>query len=382
MWKCALLLSAASATWSCDKSKPEKSVEKQSEALQQPPSAAELRARAKGLFAPLPEVMESPKYKLAPEKIALGHKLYFDTRLSRGQELSCASCHDLNGYGIDTRPEAVKEGKSFGHRKQFGDRNSPSTYNAALHVAQFWDGRAADVEEQAKGPILNPVEMTMGDESAVMKAIETIPGYKPLFAAAFPDLENPMTYDTMTQAIGAYERTLVTKDRFDKFLKGDDAALGPQELEGLATFMDSGCIACHTGPGIGGGMFQKIGLMKPYPTDDVGRARVTNNESDKYVFKVPSLRNVAKTAPYFHDGSIRTLPEAVSVMAEYQTPSGKLSDAKVKQIVTFLESLTGDLPTEKIGQPEMPPNGPKTPAGDPNWEPAPAPSEANAPPKK
>lgn len=382
MWKCALLLSAASATWSCDKSKPEKSVEKQSEALQQPPSAAELRARAKGLFAPLPEVMESPKYKLAPEKIALGHKLYFDTRLSRGQELSCASCHDLNGYGIDTRPEAVKEGKSFGHRKQFGDRNSPSTYNAALHVAQFWDGRAADVEEQAKGPILNPVEMTMGDESAVMKAIETIPGYKPLFAAAFPDLENPMTYDTMTQAIGAYERTLVTKDRFDKFLKGDDAALGPQELEGLATFMDSGCIACHTGPGIGGSMFQKIGLMKPYPTDDVGRARVTNNESDKYVFKVPSLRNVAKTAPYFHDGSIRTLPEAVSVMAEYQTPSGKLSDAKVKQIVTFLESLTGDLPTEKIGQPEMPPNGPKTPAGDPNWEPAPAPSEANAPPKK
>ncbi|MDB4976823.1 MAG: Cytochrome peroxidase [Myxococcaceae bacterium] len=343
------------------------------------PTPAELRTKAKALFGPLPAVMESPKHKLTPEKIELGHKLYFDTRLSRGQELSCASCHDLNGYGIDTRPEAIQEGRSFGHKRQLGERNAPSTYNAALHVAQFWDGRASDVEEQAKGPILNPVEMTMADEGSVMAVLKSVPGYEPLFKAAFPDSSEPLTFDNMAQAIGAYERTLVTPGRFDKFLLGDDAALGPQEREGLAAFMDAGCFACHMGPGVGGGMFQKLGLIKPYPTADKGRAAVTKNPADTGFFKVPSLRNVAKTAPYFHDGSIKTLPQAVAIMAEHQTAAGKLPDAKVKQIVVFLESLTGDIPTSKIDKPEMPANGPKTPAGDPNFSPAPAPSTAKVP---
>lgn len=379
MKKTMLMVSmAAFIGTGCSKSEPAKPVEVKTAELR-PPTASELRARAKALFAPLPTVMESPKRKLTPEKIDLGHKLYFDTRLSRGQELSCASCHDLNGYGIDTRPEAVTEGRSFGHRKQFGERNSPSTYNAALHVAQFWDGRAEDVEEQAKGPILNPVEMTMADETSVMAIVKSIPGYEPLFKAAFPGDAAPVSFDNLAQAIGAYERTLVTPGRFDKFLTGDDMALGPQELEGLAAFMDTGCIACHIGPGVGGSMFQKLGLVKPYPSKDPGRAAVTKSAADTGFFKVPSLRNVAKTAPYFHDGSIKSLEQAVSIMAEHQTGAGKLPEAKVKQIVTFLNSLTGDIPTEKIGKPDMPANGPKTPAGDPNWEPAPAPSTATAP---
>ena len=346
------------------------------------PSAAELRTKAQALFGSLPDVMESPSRKLTPAKIDLGHKLYFDTRLSRGQELSCASCHDLNNYGVDSRPEAIQKGRSFGHRKQFGERNSPSTYNAALHMAQFWDGRAADVEEQAKGPILNPVEMTMADEASVVAVLKSIPGYEPLFKAAFPEVAEAISYDTMAQAIGAYERTLVTHDRFDKFLGGDDAALGPEEKQGLSDFVDSGCMACHLGKGFGGGMYQKLGLMKPYPTSDVGREAITKLPGDKHFFKVPSLRNVAKTAPYFHDGSIKTLPQAVAIMAEFQTPGGKLSDEKVKSIVTFLEALTGDLPTAKIGKPELPPNGPNTPAGDPNFDPAAPPSTAKAPPAK
>lgn len=375
-----LLLTTATVAAGCSKSEPAKQEPSaQTQAVQKEATPAELRAKAAALFGALPKVMESPKHKLTPEKIELGHKLYFDTRLSRGQELSCASCHDLNSYGIDSRPEAIEKGRSFGHRKQFGERNSPSTYNAALHFVQFWDGRAADVEEQAKGPILNPVEMTMADEKSVVAVLKSVPGYEPLFKAAFPDQPDAMTYETMAQAIGAYERTLVTPDRFDKFIQGDDKALGPQELAGLSTFIDSGCIACHLGVGVGGGTYQKLGLIKPYPTKDEGRAAITKNAADKGFFKVPSLRNVAKTAPYFHDGSIKTLPEAVAIMAEHQTPGGKLPDDKVKLIVAFLESLTGDLPTDKIGKPDMPPNGPKTPAGDPNFDPAAPPSTAKAP---
>ncbi len=341
-------------------------------AAEKEPSAAELREKAKSLFGTLPDVMESPKHKLTPEKISLGHILYFDPRLSRGQEISCNTCHELSAYGVDLRPEAIADGKSFGHRRQLGERNSPTTYNAALQFVQFWDGRASDVEEQAKGPITNPVEMTMADEASVVQLVRSIPGYEPLFKAAFPDEAEPITFDNLAKAIGAYERTLVTKDRFDKFQKGDDNALTSEELAGLNTFINTGCIACHSGPGIGGGMYQKMGLVKPYPLQDTGREKITGNPADKYFFKVPSLRNVEKTGPYFHDGSIKTLPEAVKIMAEHQTPSGAISDDKVTQIVTFLKSLTGELPPkEQISTPsEFPPNGPKTPAPDPNWEPS------------
>lgn len=374
-------LSLSLALCACSKSEPAPA-QSSGPATASLKSAEELQALAKGLFAPLPAQMKSDKYPLTPAKVALGQRLYFDTRLSRGQELSCASCHDLNGYGIDTRPEAIESGRSFGHRKQLGERNSPSTYNAALQVAQFWDGRAADVEEQAKGPILNPVEMTMADEASVVAVLLSIPGYQPLFEAAFPDAKPAINYDTMAQAIGAYERTLVTPSRFDDFVGGDAKALGPKELAGLQTFVESGCVACHQGVGVGGGQFQKLGLIKPYPTRDLGRGALTKKESDNFFFKVPSLRNVAKTAPYFHDGSVKTLPEAVQLMAEHQTGGGKLAPDKLNDVVAFLESLTGALPTAAIGKPELPPNGPNTPAADPNFDPAAPPSTAKVPPKK
>jgi cytochrome c peroxidase len=330
------------------------------------PTPAALRTKASALFGALPSVMESKTHPLTPERIALGHALYFDPRLSKGQELSCNSCHDLSAYGVDTRPEALERGTSFGHKRQFGDRNSPTVYNAALHFVQFWDGRAADVEEQAKGPILNPVEMSMGGEANVLSVLKSVPGYEAPFKAAFPGEAEPINYTNMATAIGAYERTLVTPSRFDKFLAGDDAALTSAELAGLDTFIGSGCIACHNGVGVGGGSFQKLGLLKPYPTKDEGRAKITGSEADKFVFKVPSLRNIEKTAPYFHDGSVKTLAEAVKLMALHQTAAGQLPDDKVASIVSFLGTLTGDLPLDKIAKPELPPNGPKTPGPDPS----------------
>src|SRR5262249_16399818 len=196
-------------------------------------------------------------------------------------------------------------------------RNSATTFNAAAEFVQFWDGRAADVEAQAKGPVLNPVEMAMGSDAAVVAVLETIPGYAPLFKAAFPQDAKPITYDNMARAIGAFERRLITPSPFDKFLAGDTAALDDAQVQGLQTFLDTGCTTCHQGVGIGGGMYQKIGLVRPYATLDEGRAAITKNPADKQFFKVPSLRNVAKTAPYFHDGSIDTLDKAIRTMAAF-----------------------------------------------------------------
>ena len=359
------LLSLATVAPGCKKQAEEKKAaepaQEVTEKALKAPTPAELRTKASAMFGALPDQMPSPEHPITAPRVELGRMLYFDARLSKGQELSCNSCHDLTAYGVDARPEAVEKGTSFGHKATFGDRNSPTVYNAALHIAQFWDGRAKDVEEQAKGPILNPVEMAMPDDAGVLKVLKSIPAYKPAFAAAFPDDKDPITYDNVGSAIGAFERTLVTPAPFDAFVGGDEKALTAKQLAGLDAFISSGCMACHMGPAFGGSMFQKLGLVKPYETKDEGRAKVTGKEADKNVFKVPSLRNVAKTAPYFHDGSIKTLPEAVQIMAEHQTPSGPLSDQKVENIVAFLDSLTGELPKEKIAAPELPPSGPKTP---------------------
>jgi len=325
------------------------------------PSA--LRERAKLLFKPLPDSMESSARPLTPEKIALGRQLYYEKRLSKSQQLSCNSCHDLSARGSDVRARGTGQ-FSEGHRGQFGGRNSPTSYNAALHVAQFWDGRAADVEEQAKGPVLNPVEMALPDAATAVKVLKSVPGYTPLFAAAFPGDADPITFDNMAIAIGAFERKLVTKDRFDKFLGGELTALSHDEQRGLAAFMDVGCVACHSGPGVGGGMFQKLGLLKPYPTTDLGRFEATKSEADKFFFKVPSLRNVASTGPYFHDGSKKTLHEAVATMAEYQTAKGQLSGAEVESIVLFLNALTGDIPADYVREPTPLPGSPSTPKAD------------------
>jgi len=307
------------------------------------------------LYKPLPERYESDKNPISDAKVKLGRTLYYDTRLSLGQDISCNSCHDLETYGVDHAKT------STGHKKQLGGRNSPTVYNAAGNVAQFWDGRAATVEEQAKGPILNPVEMAMPDDKHVIEVLESIPGYEKLFKAAFPDEKEPITYDNLAKAIGAFERQLMTPSRWDKFLKGEKDALTDEEKAGFLKFSKTGCPTCHTGPNVGGGMFQKLGLVKPYPDQhDLGRFDVTKNEVEKMVFRVPSLRNAEKTAPYFHDGSIATLEDAVRTMALYQN-GVELKDDEVQSIVTFLKALTGDIPKDYIQKPELPESGKKTP---------------------
>jgi cytochrome c peroxidase len=316
-------------------------------------------------FGELPDVMSSSKHPVSDAKVTLGRQLFYDKRLSKNQDLACNSCHDLSMYGVD-RHSGANASTSLGHRGQKGTRNAPSVYNAALHIAQFWDGRAVDVEEQAKGPVLNPIEMAMKDGPTVVKVLKSIPGYAPLFSAAFPGVADPITYDNMGIAIGAFERKLVTPDRFDRYMNGEMGALTKPEIDGFLVFMHAGCPTCHAGPGVGGAAYKKLGALKMYKTDDVGRFAVTKKEADRYFFKVPSLRNVEKTAPYFHDGSQPTLPDAVRFMSEYQTVNGKLSDAEINQVVTFLKSLTGELPKSYITEPAMLPNGPNTPAPDPN----------------
>lgn len=289
------------------------------------------------LFSPLPAVAASEAHPLTAAKIALGRRLFFEKRLSKSGELSCNSCHDLNSFGVDN------EATSAGHEGKRGSRNSPSVYNAALHAAQFWDGRAKDVEEQALGPVMNPIEMAMPTETQVVALLREDPSYVSAFAAAFPEETDPISFRNVGKAIGAFERTLITPSRFDAFLSGDSNALSPQELEGLRTFRDIGCASCHGGSTLGGLMFQKLGLVRPYATNDLGRYETTKLETDKYVFKVPSLRNIEKTGPYFHDGSITTLEQAVRIMGEHQL-GRSLSDEQVTNITAFLKSLTGALP--------------------------------------
>jgi cytochrome c peroxidase len=310
-------------------------------------SREELQTRARALLGVLPADVPNPENPFSEEKIDLGRMLYHENRMSINEKLSCNTCHDLANFGVDNEPT------SPGHEGKRGARNSPTVYNAALHVAQFWDGRAKDVEEQAKGPVLNPVEMGMPDPDYVVKVLRSIPGYHPLFAAAFPGQEQPIDYDNVARAIGAFERRLVTPSRLDDFLNGQLDALSDAELAGLERFLDVGCTTCHMGAPVGGLVYQKLGLVHPYETADLGRYDVTKNEVDKHFFKVPSLRNVEKTGPYFHDGSIATLPEAVRLMAWHQLGK-ELSDADVASITTFLGALTGRIDEAFVAKPELP----------------------------
>jgi cytochrome c peroxidase len=325
--------------------------------------AEALLARAKGLFATLPAQVDNPDNPITDAKVALGRVLYADTRLSKNHDLSCNSCHALDKFGVDVRPESGAT--SAGHKAQKGDRNTPTVYNAALHFTQFWDGRAKDVEEQAKGPILNPVEMAVLDAEHAVAMLTSIPGYEPLFKAAFPGETGPISYDNVGKAIGAFERKLTTPDAFDAFLGGKTDALDERAQRGLALFLDAGCVACHMGPALGGQMYQKLGLLKPYETKDVGRFGVTKNEADKFFFKVPSLRNVAKTAPYFHDGSVVSLTDAIRIMARVQTAKGEMTDAEVADMLAFFDALTGTPPADLIAPPTLPESGPTTPKPDP-----------------
>ncbi|TNE88548.1 MAG: c-type cytochrome [Deltaproteobacteria bacterium] len=319
------------------------------------PPEAPLSATYEGVFAAVPAAMETAEKPRTPELVSLGRMLYFDPRLSKDHQISCNSCHPLDRYGVDG------EVTSPGHGGARGTRNSPSSYHAALHVSQFWDGREPDVEAQAKQPILNPIEMAMPDGDAVVAMLSTIPGYVDAFAEAFPDDEQPISYDHMADAIGAFERGLVTPAPFDAFLRGDSTALNDAQKEGLDRFVRTGCIVCHNGPGVGGAMYQKLGLVEDYDTPDLGRGESTGLHIQDRMFKVPSLRNVTETGPYFHDGSIETLEEAVQLMAQHQL--GKtLYDREVAQIVTFLGALKGTPDPAYIAAPQLPPDGPDTPS--------------------
>jgi cytochrome c peroxidase len=289
-------------------------------------------------------------------QVELGRKLFFDKRLSGDRDLSCNSCHQLDRYGVDG------ERTSPGHRGNRGRRNAPSVYHAAGHLAQFWDGRSADVERQAMDPIVNPIEMGMMNPGQAIAVLKSIPGYVKEFAAAFPDRPDPIDADNVGRAIGAFGRRLITRSRWDRFLDGDRAALSPLEVEGLKLFADIGCVQCHTGEYLGGSMFQKVGAAEPWPNqEDQGRFDVTHQEADRMQFKVPSLRNVAMTAPYFHDGSVDTIEAAVAIMGRFQL-GAPLQEEEVKSIVAWMQSLTGELPARYLKPPELPPDGPRTAA--------------------
>lgn len=287
-----------------------------------------------------------------PEKVELGKKLFFDPRLSRSGFISCNSCHNLSMGGSDNLSTSI------GHNWQEGPINSPTVLNSSMNVAQFWDGRAATLQEQAAGPISNPMEMAFTHALAI-DVLRSIPQYRENFATIYGS--DAITLDEVTDAIAAFEETLVTPNsRFDQWLKGDDDALNSQELAGYNTFKDIGCVACHNGAAAGGTSFQRMGVVKPYVTDNPaeGRIAVTGEDADRFSFKVPTLRNVELTYPYFHDGAYWKLEEAVDLMARIQL-GRQLEEEDINNMTAFLKTLTGDQPNFAI--PQLPPSTNETP---------------------
>ena len=294
-----------------------------------------LISRANRYFGPLPDSMPGSDND-TPELIALGKKLFFEKRLSINDTQSCASCHRLDGEfaGVDNLPT------SPGARGEQGTRNSPTVLNSGWQDSQFWDGRAEDLVEQAKGPILNPIEMGMPDEQTVVEKISGIAEYQKAFDIAFPDQSPTITYQNIAEAIAAFERTLITPGRFDDFMKGDANALTAIEQRGLDTFLKVDCNSCHDGVLLGGETFEPLGKENPYENqEDQGIFLLTGDESDRMFFKVAPLRNVALTAPYFHDGKIETLEQAVRKMGKLQLDED-LTDQQVSDITSFLKTLT------------------------------------------
>lgn len=291
-----------------------------------------------------------------PAMVELGKQLFFDPRLSKSGFISCNSCHNLSMGGSDNLTSSI------GDHWQQGPINSPTVLNSSLSVAQFWDGRAANLKEQAGGPIANPGEMAFSHELAV-SVIASIPGYVQSFKQVFGD--PAVDIDRITTAIAAFEEMLVTPDsRFDLWLKGDDTALDANELAGYELFKTSGCVACHNGAAVGGTTFQKMGLVEPYVTDNPaeGRKGVTGKDADRFLFKVPTLRNVELTYPYFHDGGAATLEESVEIMGRLQL-GRTYSAEETAQIVAFLKTLTGKQPSFAL--PHLPPSSNATPAPKP-----------------
>jgi cytochrome c peroxidase len=311
-------------------------------------ASAEINPRLLRRFVPLRARFDAPGATVNNTEIQLGRMLFFDQRLSADRDISCNSCHRLDHYGVD--------GLSFsvGRKGQLGGRNSPTVFNAAGHFQQFWDGRAVDVEAQARGPMMNPVEMAMKDEKQIEQRLRAIPGYVAAFHAAYPQIADPVSIDNAARAIGAFERGLSTPSRWDRFLRGEVGALTPAEKKGFKVFSNVGCMVCHTGEFLGGSTFQRVGLVEPWPDQkDPGRAQITKSNSDKMVFKVPSLRDVARTGPYFHDSLASDLPTAVRLMGKHQLGLD-LDDDEVGSIVTWLACLTGDVDAQYTAKPVLP----------------------------
>ena len=291
-----------------------------------------------------------------PKLVELGKKLFFDPRLSKSGAISCNSCHNLAMGGSDNLTSSI------GHLWKEGPINSPTVLNSSLSLAQFWDGRAKDLQAQAGGPIDNPGEMASTHALAV-EVLQSIPGYVAEFKTVFG--EDRITIDEVTGAIAAFEDTLSTPNaRFDRWLKGDKKAITAEERAGYALFKTSGCVACHNGPAVGGRSYQKMGVVAPYVTANPaeGRIGVTREEADRFKFKVPGLRNVELTYPYFHDGAAATLKEAVNTMGRIQLGKS-FSDSENGQIVAFLKTLTGEQPRFQL--PLLPPSADNTPRPQP-----------------
>lgn len=289
-------------------------------------------------------------------QVELGKKLYFDPRLSKSGFISCNSCHNLSMGGTDNLKTSI------GHNWQRGPINAPTVLNSSLNLAQFWDGRAADLKAQAGGPIANPGEMASTHTLAI-DVLESIPAYVTEFKQVFGT--DKVTIDNVTQAIAEFEKTLVTPNsRFDQWLLGNKDAITANEMAGYKLFKSSGCTACHNGEAVGGNSFQKMGVVKPYKAKSPakGLSAVTGKDADRFKFKVPTLRNVEMTYPYFHDGEAETLTEAVDVMGKLQL--GKTFTKKENaQVVAFLKTLTGDQPS--FTMPILPPSTDKTPQPKP-----------------
>jgi cytochrome c peroxidase len=324
-----------------------------------PPKPAEEKATQ----SPVTKVRDNEPLKIIPPvKVAdkalveLGKKLYFDPRLSKSGFISCNSCHNLSMGGSDNLKTSI------GHKWHQGPINAPTVLNSSLNLAQFWDGRAKDLKEQAGGPIANPGEMGYTHELAVAE-LQTIPGYVEEFKQVFGT--DTIDIEKVTKAIAAFEETLVTPNsRFDKWLAGDDNAITKEEREGYELFKSSGCTTCHNGEAVGGSSFQKMGVVEPYKTANAaeGRKGVTGKDADRFNFKVPTLRNVELTYPYFHDGAAQTLNQAVETMGQIQLGK-KFSPEENAKIVAFLKTLTGDQPSFQL--PILPPPSDTTPRHNP-----------------
>jgi cytochrome c peroxidase len=314
--------------------------------------------KAQALFKPIPDSPPAIEgNELTPDKVKLGKMLYFEPRLSASDLISCNTCHNMATAGVDLQETSV------GHAWQKGPRNAPTVLNSVFNIAQFWDGRAKDLAEQAMGPMQATVEMSNTPER-VVETLKSMPEYVELFQKSFPGAGDPVTFDNSVKAIEVYESTLLTPDSpFDRYMKGDESALTAEQKEGLKLFMDKGCASCHNGINVGGAGYFPFGLVKKpseevRPTGDKGRFAVTKTESDEYVFKVPTLRNVTLTAPYFHSGKVWDLNDAVTIMGEAQLGQ-ELNDEEVDKIVIFLGALTGKQPDVEL--PVLPPSTKDTP---------------------